>query len=34
MPEIVKFVNNGAAAITPAVAEKVLRMVPDRKSHV
>ena len=31
MPEIVKFVNNGAAAITPAVAEKVLRMVPQWK---
>ena len=31
MPEIVKFVNHGAAAITPAVAEKVLRMVPQWK---
>jgi uncharacterized membrane protein YkvA (DUF1232 family) len=31
MPEIVKFVNNGAATITPAVAEKVLRMVPQWK---
>ena len=31
MPEIVKFVNHGAAAITPAVAEKVLRLVPQWK---
>ena len=31
MPEIVKFVNNGAATITPAVAEKVLRLVPQWK---
>ena len=31
MPEIVKFVNHGAAAITPAVAEKILRMVPQWK---
>ncbi len=31
MPEIVNFVNHGAAAITPAVAEKVLRMVPQWK---
>ncbi len=31
MPEIVKFVKNGAASITPAVAEKVLRLVPQWK---
>lgn len=31
MPEIVKFVSHGAAAITPAVAEKVLRCVPQWK---
>lgn len=31
MSEIVKFVNNGAAAITPAVAEKVLRQLPQWK---
>ena len=31
MPEIVKFVNNGAAGITPAMAEKVLRQVPQWK---
>ena len=31
MPEIVKFVKNGAANITPAVAEKVLRLVPQWK---
>lgn len=31
MPEIVKFVNNGAASITPAVAEKVLRLLPQWK---
>ena len=31
MPEIVKFVNHGAAAITPALAEKVLRLVPQWK---
>ena len=31
MPEIVKFVNHGAAAITPAVAEKALRLVPQWK---
>lgn len=31
MPEIVKFVNHGAAAITPAIAEKVLRLVPQWK---
>jgi len=28
MPEIVHFVNRGAAAVTPAVAEKVLRQLP------
>jgi len=31
MPEIVKFVNNGAAGITPAIAEKVLRQLPQWK---
>src|ERR1700744_3013701 len=31
MSEIVKFVNNGAAGITPAVAEKVLRHLPQWK---
>jgi len=31
MPEIVKFVNNGAAGITPAMAEKVLRQLPQWK---
>ncbi|HMP81562.1 MAG TPA: hypothetical protein PKA41_02495 [Verrucomicrobiota bacterium] len=31
MPEIVKFVNNGAATITPAIAEKVLRQLPQWK---
>lgn len=31
MPEIVKFVNNGAAAITPAIAEKVLKQLPQWK---
>ena len=31
MSEIVKFVNNGAASITPAVAEKVLRQLPQWK---
>lgn len=31
MSEIVKFVNNGAASISPAVAEKVLRQVPQWK---
>lgn len=31
MPEIVKFVNSGAASITPAVAEKVLRQLPQWK---
>jgi uncharacterized membrane protein YkvA (DUF1232 family) len=31
MPEIAKFVNNGAASITPAIAEKVLRQLPQWK---
>jgi hypothetical protein len=31
MSEIVKFVNNGAASITPALAEKVLRHLPQWK---
>jgi uncharacterized membrane protein YkvA (DUF1232 family) len=31
MPEIVKFMNNGAASITPAIAEKVLRQLPQWK---
>ena len=31
MPEIVKFVNNGAVSITPAIAEKVLRQLPQWK---
>jgi uncharacterized membrane protein YkvA (DUF1232 family) len=31
MPEIAKFVNSGAAAITPALAEKVLRHLPQWK---
>ena len=31
MPEIAKFVNRGAASITPAVAEKVLRQLPQWK---
>jgi uncharacterized membrane protein YkvA (DUF1232 family) len=31
MPEIVEFVNRGAAAITPAVVEKVLRSLPQWK---
>lgn len=31
MSEIVKFVNNGATSITPAVAEKVLRLLPQWK---
>lgn len=31
MSEIVKFVNNGAASITPAMAEKVLRQLPQWK---
>ena len=31
MPEIAKFVNGGAATITPALAEKVLRQLPQWK---
>ena len=31
MPEIVKLVNSGAASITPAIAEKVLRQLPQWK---
>ena len=31
MSEIVKFVNHGAATITPALAEKVLRQLPQWK---
>lgn len=31
MSEIAKFVNNGSAAITPAVAEKVLHHLPQWK---
>jgi len=31
MPEIVKFVNNASSSITPAVAEKVLRQLPQWK---
>jgi len=31
MSEIVKFVNNGATTITPGVAEKVLRQLPQWK---
>jgi len=31
MPEIAKFVNNGSTSITPAVAEKVLRQLPQWK---
>ncbi|HUB86756.1 MAG TPA: hypothetical protein VMB22_02615 [Verrucomicrobiae bacterium] len=31
MSEIAKFVNNGAASITPAIAEKVLRQLPQWK---
>lgn len=31
MPEIAKFVNNGAGSITPSVAEKVLRQLPQWK---
>ena len=31
MPEIVEFVNRGAASITPAVVEKVLRSLPQWK---
>ena len=31
MSEIAKFVNNGAAGITPAIAEKVMRQLPQWK---
>jgi uncharacterized membrane protein YkvA (DUF1232 family) len=31
MPEIVNFVNGGAMTITPALAEKVLRLLPQWK---
>ena len=31
MPEIVNFVNRGAASITPAIMEKVLRQLPQWK---
>ena len=31
MPEIAKFVNSAAASITPAIAEKVLRQLPQWK---
>jgi uncharacterized membrane protein YkvA (DUF1232 family) len=31
MPEIAKFVNGAAASITPAIAEKVLRQLPQWK---
>jgi len=31
MPEIAKFVNSAAACITPTVAEKVLRQLPQWK---
>jgi hypothetical protein len=31
MPEIAKFVNNGAMAITPAIAEQVLHLLPQWK---
>jgi uncharacterized membrane protein YkvA (DUF1232 family) len=31
MPEIAKFVNSGAASITPAIAENVLRHLPQWK---
>jgi uncharacterized membrane protein YkvA (DUF1232 family) len=31
MSEIAKFVNNGSASITPTVAEKVLRQLPQWK---
>jgi uncharacterized membrane protein YkvA (DUF1232 family) len=31
MSEIVKFVNNGAVSITPAIASKVLRQLPQWK---
>jgi hypothetical protein len=31
MPEIAKFVNDGSCNITPAIAEKVLRLLPQWK---
>jgi hypothetical protein len=31
MPEIAKFVNGGAGSITPSIAEKVLRQLPQWK---
>jgi uncharacterized membrane protein YkvA (DUF1232 family) len=31
MPEIAKFVNNAAASITPAIAQKVLHQLPQWK---
>src|SRR6202044_2441635 len=31
MPEIAKFVNDGSCNITPAIAEKVLRQLPQWK---
>src|ERR1039458_6303970 len=31
MPEIAKFVNSAAANVTPAIAEKVLRQLPQWK---
>ena len=31
MPEIAKFVNGGAVSITPAIAEKVVRQLPQWK---
>src|SRR5208283_951936 len=31
MPEIAKFMNSGAAIITPSIAEKVLRQLPQWK---
>jgi hypothetical protein len=31
MPEIAKFVNGGAGSITPAIAEKVVRQLPQWK---
>ena len=31
MPEIVNFVNHGAAAITPAITERVLKLLPQWK---
>ena len=31
MPEIVDFVNRGAASITPAIVERVLRHLPQWK---